>query len=171
MTIQDNTTCKKVQAPNPSHVLHETLGNHKFRHLHGPGRARACRGVPERVCEHHSALRLRSPTNISDSGTHREDVEIILHAPVHHSTVTCQSCCTEPQQRSTAECIEHSWADRGCALGGSAGSGAPCEPGAPGAPWAIDPGLHGPLNGLQHGCGDLAQVMFHTCLGPFVIIL
>ena len=37
----DDTTCKKLQAPNPIHVLHETLGNHKFRHLHVPGRARA----------------------------------------------------------------------------------------------------------------------------------
>ena len=83
----DDTTCKKVQAPNPIHALHESLGNHKFRHLHVPGRARACQGV----CEPHSALRLRSPTNIGHSATHREYVEIVLHAPVYHSTVTCRS--------------------------------------------------------------------------------
>ena len=70
----DDTTCKKLQAPNPIHALHETLGNHKFRHLHVPGRARAY------VCEPHSALRLRSPTNIDHSATHREYVEIVLHA-------------------------------------------------------------------------------------------
>ena len=33
----DDTTCKKLQAPNPIHVLHE-----KFRHLHVLGCARAC---------------------------------------------------------------------------------------------------------------------------------
>ena len=38
--------------------------------------ARACQGV----CEPHSALRLRSPTNIGHSATHREYVEIVLHA-------------------------------------------------------------------------------------------
>ena len=51
-------------------------------------------------------------------------------------------------------------------LGGSGEAGGS---GGSGAPWAIDPGLHGPLDGLQHGCGDLAQVMFQTCRGPWPI--
>ena len=59
----DDTICKKVQAPNPIHVLHEA----------------------------HSALRLGSPTNIGDPPTYREDVVVKFTAPVYHSTITCRS--------------------------------------------------------------------------------
>ena len=111
--------------------------------------------VPGRVP--HSALTLGSPTNIRDSPTHSEDVVVILRAPVcisvYHSTVT------KPQRLVTL--IPNNEAPKN----------ASSRWGAPGAPWSIDPELHGPLDGIQHRLGDLAQFMFWTCLAhlyPFV---
>ena len=152
MTIRHARKCKHQIQSMPCMKPWETTSFDTCMCQGVPGRARAY------VCEPHSALRLRSPTNIGHSATHREYVEIVLHAPVYHSTVTCRSVL-----RSTEKCIEHRW-------GAPGAPGAPGALGAPGAPWAIDPGLHGPLDGLQHGCGDLAQFMFQTCLDPFVIL-
>ena len=94
----DDTICKKVQAPNPIHVLHEA----------------------------HSALRLGSPTNIGDPPTYREDVVVKFTAPVYHSTITCPKCLAAPNPNNEAtknasSRIEHSQVRvrqvRRCALG------------------------------------------------------
>ena len=120
--------------------------------------ARACQGV----CEPHSALRLRSPTNIGDPPTYREDVVVKFTAPVYHSTITCPKCLAAPNPNNEAtknasSRIEHSQVGSGCAR---------CA----GCALGHRPGLHGLLDRLQHRFGDLAQFTSRTCLRPFAVI-
>ena len=74
MTIRHARKCKHQIQSMPCMKPWETTSFDTCMCQGVPGRARAY------VCEPHSALRLRSPTNIDHSATHREYVEIVLHA-------------------------------------------------------------------------------------------